>query len=100
VACAAENACDPDGRRVVFDDETRLHLMAGRPELAQDAELALGVVSRPDHRENDPRSGRERFYRRDIDPNRWLRVVVDFNEAPARVVTVLIQDNPPRSWRR
>lgn len=91
---------DPDGRWVVFDSGTRLHLTLRRPELAHEVQLALSVVSRPDHREPDPHPGRERFYRRDIDPRRWLRVVVDFNDDPAWVVTVLIQNNPPQSWKR
>jgi hypothetical protein len=30
----------------------------------------LDAVSRPDVREDDPVSGRERFYRRDLDPRR------------------------------
>jgi hypothetical protein len=95
---AGNRAIDPDGRRVVFDSSTRLHLRRRRPELADETKLALDVVSRPDHREDDPRPGRERFYRRDIDPRRWLRVIVDFNTDPARIVTVLIQSNPPKSW--
>jgi hypothetical protein len=90
---------DPDGRFVVFDAGTRLHLALGRPELADEVELVLPVVARPDHREADPQPGRERFYRRDLDPRRWLRVIVDFNDRPAWVVTAFVQDNPPRGWR-
>jgi hypothetical protein len=59
------------------------------------AAALLDTVSRPDLREHDPVSGRERFYRRDLDPRRWLRVVVDFNESPAFVVTAFVQDNAP-----
>jgi hypothetical protein len=33
-----------------------------------------------------------------IDPRRWPRVVVDFNDEPAWVVTALVQQNPPRGW--
>jgi hypothetical protein len=44
-------------------------------------------------------AGREHFYRRHIDPRRWLRVVVDFNDDPAWVVTALVQENPPRGWK-
>ena len=57
----------------------------------------LDAVSRPDHREDDPAPGRERFYRRDLDPQRWLRVVVDFNESPAYVVTAFVHDHPPET---
>lgn len=57
----------------------------------------LDAVSLPDHHEDDPSPGRERFYRRDLDPRRWLRVVVDFNESPAFVVTAFIQDHQPET---
>jgi hypothetical protein len=59
------------------------------------AAAILDAVSRPDRREDDPVPGRERFYRRDLDPRRWLRVVVGFNESPAFVVTAFVHDNAP-----
>ncbi len=55
----------------------------------------MAAVERPDLREDDPVPGRERFYRRDLDPRRWLRVVVDFNDSPAFVVTAFVQHNEP-----
>jgi hypothetical protein len=61
--------------------------------------LILGTVAHPDHRAADPIAGREHFYRRHIDPRRWLRVVVDFNDEPGWVVTALVQENPPRGWK-
>lgn len=73
---------DPDGRIVVFDEGTRLHLALGRPELLDHVDVILSTVARPDHRTDDPRPGREQFYRRDLDPARWLRVVVAFNDTP------------------
>lgn len=81
---------DPDGRVVVFDDGSRLHLAKGRPELLDHVDAILSTVARPDHRVDDPLPGREQFYRRDLDPTRWLRVVVDFNSTPAWIVTALI----------
>jgi hypothetical protein len=90
---------DPDGRDVVFDSGTRLHLALGRPDLMDEVDLILGTVAHPDHRSNDRVPGREHFYRRDLDPRRWLRVVVDFNDTPAWVVTALAQENPPRDWK-
>jgi hypothetical protein len=90
---------DPDRRRVVFDTGTRLHLSLGRPELVDEYELILGTVAHPDHRIDDAIPGREHFYRRHVDPRRWLRVVVDFNDEPAWVVTALVQENPPRGWK-
>ena len=55
----------------------------------------LDAISRPDVREEDPAPGRERFYRAISTHGEWLRVVVDFNESPAFVVTAFVQDHPP-----
>jgi hypothetical protein len=57
----------------------------------------LDAINRPDFREEDPAPGRERFYRRDLDPKRWLRVVVDFNQSPGLIVTTFVQDNKPEN---
>ena len=93
---------DPDGRVVLFDAASQLHLIAGgRAWLLDHIELILATVSLPDHREDDPRPGRERCYRQNVlDPGRWLRVVIDFNDVPAWVVTILVQDNDPRGAQR
>jgi hypothetical protein len=88
---------DPDGRPVVLDRLTERHLARRRPQMLRHVEAILDAVSRPDVREDDPAPGRERFYRRDLDPRRWLRVVVDFNEAPAFVVTAFVQDYKPEN---
>lgn len=87
---------DPDGRLVVFDGGSRLHLVRRRPWLLDHVETILGAIARPDHRSLDPIADRERFYRQHIEPGRWLRVVVDFGEDPAWVVTAVVQDNDPR----
>jgi hypothetical protein len=57
----------------------------------------LGAVERPDIHEEDPVPGRERYFRRDLDPRRWLRVVVDYGESPGFVVTAFVQDQKPES---
>jgi hypothetical protein len=88
---------DPDGRLVILDEGTIGHLQSRRPQMVQHAAAILDTVSLPDHREEDPSPGRERFYRRDLDPKRWMRVVVDFNMSPAFVVTAFIQDHPPEA---
>jgi hypothetical protein len=88
---------DPDGRIVVFDERTERHLAEGRPQMLGHVGAILDAVTRPDVREYDPAPGRERFYRRDLDPRRWLRVVVDFNESPAFVVTAFVQETEPGS---
>lgn len=93
-----QTVIDPDGRQVVFDAGSHLHLAEGRrPWLLDHVEAILAAVARPDYREDDPRPGRERFYRQHaLAPGRWMRVVVDFNDVPGWVVTVLIQDDNPR----
>lgn len=91
----ALEATDPDGRRVVLDVRTEEHLARRRPRMLAHRRAILDAVSWPDVREDDPAPGRERFYRRDLDPRRWLRVVVDFNESPGVVVTAFVQDNAP-----
>ena len=91
---------DPDGREVVYDERARRHIEGRRPDLSGQVDSIIGAVSLPDYREDDPVGGRERYYRRNIlHPRRWLRVIVDLNESPARIVTVLIQQNDPRKSR-
>jgi hypothetical protein len=55
----------------------------------------LDTVKQPDSREDDPAPGCERFFRRDLDLSRYLRVVVDFNESPGFVVTAFVEDHSP-----
>jgi hypothetical protein len=63
-------------------------------------EAILAAVHRPDVRSDDPRAHRERFYRRDLSPGRWLRVVVDFSQEPAFVITAMVQHNDPQVEKR
>lgn len=82
-----------DGRRVVlFEDTWRAHVLdpqEGHLELGPHLEAVLAAVAAPDHREPDERPGRERFYKKDAGPSRWLMVVVELGEEPARIVTAL-----------
>ena len=87
---------DPLGRIVIIDSRTLGHLERRRPEMTGHLDAILDAVRRPDLHEDDPRAGRERFFRRDLDPRRWLRVVVDFNCNPARVVTAFVEQSNPR----
>jgi hypothetical protein len=61
-----------------------------------------GILRRPPFgrpplnlRKNEERFSYERFYRQHLDLKRWMRVVVDFGEDPAWVVTVTIQNHSP-----
>jgi hypothetical protein len=96
-----QSVVDPDGRLVVFDVGSHLHMAdGGRSWLLDHVKTILETVARPDYHEDDPRPGHERFYRQNaLMPGRWMRVVVDCKEEPGWVVTVLVQDNdsrPPR----
>jgi len=64
---------DPDGRRVVFDAGSHLHLAAKRPWLL---DTILDTVAHPDLHVLDPVGDRERYYRESPFPDGWLRVVV------------------------
>jgi hypothetical protein len=87
---------DPDGRTVVFDRGSHLHLALGRPWMLDHIDTIMATVALPDFRAEDPIPGRERFYRKHLEPRRWLRVVVDFNDSPAWVVTATVQTSDPR----
>jgi hypothetical protein len=93
---------DPDGREVVFDFESWLHLAVGdHPWTLDHVDSILAAVTLPRHREDDPTAGRERFYAQHLLlRNRWLRVIVDYTEDPARVVTALVQRWDPHRRSR
>ena len=78
---------DPDGQRVVLDEEAWNHISARHPELMDRLDVILGTVARPDHRTLDPIASRRRYWRRLAAPSRWLLVIVDVGDSPARVVT-------------
>jgi hypothetical protein len=62
-----------------------------RPHLAE----VMTTISAPEHREPDPRPGRERYFARG-GPQRWIRVVTEFAGAEDRVVTAFPQVTDPR----
>ena len=86
-------ATTPDGVRVVvFEDTWHDHILdpeVGHAEMAPYLDAVLAVIATPDHREHDDRGGRERFYKRDVGPSRWLMVVVSFERESARIITAL-----------
>lgn len=91
---------DPDGREVVFDFETWLHLADRRPWLLDHVDAVLAAVAWPHHRAADPTAGRERFYApHPLLPTRWLRVTVDYEHEPAVVVTAMDDKADPRRRR-
>jgi hypothetical protein len=83
----------PDGIHVVlFEDTWLLHILNpynGHPELEPYLPVVLATVTQPNHREPDPRPSRERFFKQDVGPSKWLMVVVDSENEPPRIVTAL-----------
>lgn len=90
---------DPWGRVVVFDHESWLHIADGtHPWVLDHLDAILATVALPAHHAQDPLAGRERFYARHLLlRRRWLRVIVDYDELPARVVTAFVVSNRPGS---
>ncbi len=96
---AVERQCDPEGRPVVLDIHGWRHILNEHAEMAPHQAAIMAAIAHPDHREDDPRSGRERYWREGFGPSRWLFVVVDFGETPGRVVTAFgRRDDPPGWW--
>ena len=94
----------PEGVRVVlFEDTWEEHILEpgdGHDELAAHLDAVLAAISAPDLREPDPRPHREQFHRQDTGPSKWLFVVVDFADDPARIVTAYGRGHgkPPTGW--
>jgi hypothetical protein len=93
---------DPDGRQVVFDGATHLHLARRkRQALLEQVDAIMEAVRAPDFRESDPIPGRERFYRADFnDRGAWLLVVVDFTDSPGWIVTIFLTHRDPQARQR
>ncbi len=86
---------EPDGRTVVLKDEQWQHVLRHHQDMARYERAVAETITHPLHREADERPGRERYFAERKGPSRWLRVVVDFRESPAFVVTAFGQDNEP-----
>lgn len=97
-------AVNPDGVRVVLFEDTWLrHILnprSGHAELEPHLKAVLEAIASPDHREQESWPERERFFKRDVGPSRWLMVVVDSAEEPARIVTAFgyRHGRSPEGW--
>jgi hypothetical protein len=90
---------DPDGQTIVFESDAWDHIVDEHTEMADYRDAILLTVAEPDHRGNDPMPGRKRYWRQEVGPSRWLRVVVDFNVRPARIVTAFGNRKTPPEWK-
>lgn len=78
---------DPDGRQVVLDGEGWQHILTEHREMSRHQAAVRETIEHPSSRRADPLPGRERYYRHGVGPSRWVMVVVDLNQTPARIVT-------------
>lgn len=89
---------DPAGRLVQLTEERWQHIVLRHPELEPYLADVLSTVQTPDHSGPDPIKGRERYWRRQVGPFPWLRVVVDFSVEPAAIVTAFPNRKKPPEW--
>ncbi len=75
------------------------HVLAGHPEMAAHLSDVIDTIESPELREDDPRPGRSRYFRR-CGPEHWLRVVIEFGGDMDTVVTAFPQANDPAGWRQ
>ncbi len=78
---------DPDGRRVVLTFERWRHIVWRHAELADDLVGVLAAVAEPQERLSGGSTLEEWYYRREIGPSRWVKVVVHYEEGEGRIVT-------------
>jgi len=71
------------------------HVLDQHVEMSRYLAETMRAIEIPDHREPDPRAGRERYFRRG-GPGGWIRVVTEFLGSVDRVVTAFPQRNDPR----
>ena len=69
---------DPDGRSVTLSD-ARWAITAGHPELHTLRTEVLEVVRAPSRRLPGRLLSEEWFYKADVGPSRWLKVVVRYD---------------------
>jgi hypothetical protein len=75
------------GQSIVITASAWSHITSEHPEMADYGHAILETAVDPEIALDDPRPGRRRHYRFQAGPSRWLRVIVDFNQEPAQIVT-------------
>jgi hypothetical protein len=86
---------NPEDHIVQMDDAAWNHVLDEHVEMTEYLAETMATIKMPQHREPDPRAGRERYFRRG-GPLKWIRVVTEFIGDSDRVVTAFPQSNDPR----
>lgn len=85
---AANPAEGPPHGEIELTPATWAHIRRRHPEMACFRQEILTVARTPEVVRRDRRHrNRWRLYRSGVGPSRWLAVVVDFTQEPARIVT-------------
>ncbi len=87
---------------MLFEDTWEEHIIEdrGHGELAEHLDAVLGTVLVPDHRASDPWHHREQFYKQDVGPSRWLKVVVCFEDKTWHTTDWMEHHHETRQWAR
>jgi hypothetical protein len=67
--------------------EQWVHIIRRHPELASLIEELLKTIQCPEAITPDPITGRWRYWRSEIGPTRWVKVIVAWDEGPPWIVT-------------
>lgn len=89
---------NPEGHLVQLSRAAWDHILDAHAEMNGRLHETMAAVKTPDHREPDPRAGRERYFRRG-GPLRWIRVVTELHGDVDRIITAFPQSNDPREVR-
>lgn len=85
-----------NGELVVLTQRAWSHIAAEHPEMTVHRNAVMAAAATPEVVADDPRPGRRRHYRSGVGPSQWVRVIVDFNQSPARIVTAHAHRKEPR----
>jgi len=87
---------DPDGRSVVLSEGRWAHVTDGHPELHNFRKEVLETVQAPSRRLPGRALSEEWFYKADVGPSRWLKVVVRYDPSDSgRIVTAFARRSLP-----
>ena len=86
------------GRTIVLEQERWDHI--SKHEQLDGHELAvMRAVENADKRRDGNRPDREVIYGKDLGPNRWLAVVVEYDGLQGRVITAYPHEKEPKTDR-
>jgi len=83
------------GRYVELDWDAWAHARRRHPEICGSLLDVVKAIEQPIYRNPDRIPGRERLYRQ-VPPDGWIRVILEFGGDFDRFVTAFFQDNDPR----